>query len=221
MKYFKYIFQIYVFIGISISHAGSYEDFFQAIVRDDSAMVETLLKRGFDANTPSPQGASPLMSAIRQAALNSAIVLAAWPQTRVDDRNAEDETPLMLAVFHNQKSVVHLLIERQADVNKPGWTPLHYAATQGHADMVRVLMQHHAYIDAPSPNGTTPLMMAAHYGNPLVTKLFLEEGADPRLKNDLGLSVLDFAHQGPHAQETISYIQAFLASWNARAPSKP
>ena len=221
MKYFKYIFQIYVFIGLSICHAGSYEDFFQAIDRDDSAMVETLLKRGFDANTPSPQGASPLMSAIRQAALKSAIVLAAWPQTRVDDRNAEDETPLMLAVFHNQKSVVHLLIERQADVNKPGWTPLHYAATQGHADMVRVLMQHHAYIDAPSPNGTTPLMMAARYGNPLVTKLLLEEGADPRLKNDLGLSVLDFAHQGPHAQETIPYIQAFLASWNARAPTKP
>ena len=87
--------------------------------------------------------------------------------------------------------------------------------------MVRVLLQHHAYIDAPSPNGTTPLMMAAHYGNPLVTKLLLEEGADPRLKNDLGLSVLDFAHKGPHAQETIPYIQAFLASWNARAPTKP
>jgi ankyrin repeat protein len=55
----------------------------------------------------------------------------------------------------------------------------------------------------------------------MATKMLLEEGADPGLKNHLGLSALDFAQYGPHKEESTSYIQAFLASWNARYPVKP
>jgi len=39
-----------------------------------------------------------------------------------------------------------------------------------------LLLDEHAYIDAASPNGTTPLMMAAHYGTPSAVKLLLEAG---------------------------------------------
>ncbi len=221
MKYFKLVIYLFVFIGFNLSHAGSYEDFFQALDRDESPVVEALLRRGFDPNTPSPKGAPPLLTAIRQGSVKSALVLAVWPQTRVDDRSADDETPLMLAAINNQMAVAQALIARQADVNKTGWTPLHYAATKGHTEMIRLLLQHHAYIDASSPNGTTPLMMAAHYGNPMATKLLLEEGADPRILNQLGLSALDFAQKGPHALEATAYVQAFLASWRNRVPSKP
>jgi hypothetical protein len=64
-------------------------------------------------------------------------------------------------------------------------------------------------------------MMASHYGTPMATKMLLEEGADPRLKNHLGLSALDFAQNGPNKAETTLYLQIFLASWNARYPFKP
>jgi ankyrin repeat protein len=127
----------------------------------------------------------------------------------------------MLAAFHNALPLAQALLDRNADVNKTGWTPLHYAATKAHVEMMRFLLVNHAYIDAPSPNGTTPLMMAAHYGNPMATKMLLEEGADPRLKNHLGLSALDFAQNGAHAKESSVYINAFLSSWNARFPIKP
>ena len=56
---------------------------------------------------------------------------------------------------------------------------------------------------------------------PMATKMLLEEGADPRLKNHLGLSALDFAQNGAHAKESSVYINAFLSSWNARFPIKP
>ena len=36
-------------------------------------------------------------------------------------------------------------------------------------------------------------MMAARYGTPEVVKLLLEEGADPTLRNEQGLTALDFA----------------------------
>jgi hypothetical protein len=55
------------------------------------------------------------------------------------------------------------------------------------------LLENHAYIDAASPNGTTPLMMAAQYGTSDAVQLLLDEGADPSLKNQLGLTASDFA----------------------------
>jgi ankyrin repeat protein len=72
---------------------------------------------------------------------------------------------------------------------------LHYAATKGDIPMIELLLDNDAYIDAESPNGTTPLMMAAQYGTPTAVKALLEAGADPSLKNGLGLSAIDFANR--------------------------
>jgi len=85
---------------------------------------------------------------------------------------------------------------------------------------MRLLIENHAYLDAASPNGTTPLMMAAHYGTPMATKLLLEEGADPRIKNQLGLTALAFARRA-NKPESVQYIEAFEAAWNTKYPPKP
>jgi ankyrin repeat protein len=39
--------------------------------------------------------------------------------------------------------------------------------------------------------------------------LLLEEGADTLVRNHLGLTALDFATQGPHA-ESVVYVDAFM-----------
>jgi ankyrin repeat protein len=148
-------------------------------------------------------------------------VLVNWPGTQLNLKSLQGETPLMLAALENNGPLAKLLILKGADVNQSGWTPLHYAATKGHVDMMRLMIEHHAYLDAESPNGTTPLMMAAHYGSAMATKLLLEEGADPRLKNKLGLSALDFANNSKNERqraETQGYIQAFLGVWAQKYP---
>jgi ankyrin repeat protein len=122
-------------------------------------------------------------------------VLIAWPKTNVEIRTAQDESPLMMASLKGQLELARKLIERGADVNKTGWTPLHYAATNGHLALIELLLEEHAYIDAESPNGSTPLMMAAHYGTPASVKLLLESGADPMIRNQLGLTAIDFANR--------------------------
>ena len=134
-----------------------------------------------------------------------------WEKTTVESRNAADESPLMLASLKGLLPVVVKLIERGADVNKPGWAPLHYAATKGHLDVMNVLLENHAYIDAASPNGTTPLMMAAMYGTPSAVKLLLEAGADPALKNIQGLTAIDFAQRDKRL-DSAEIIAAFVRS---------
>ena len=102
----------------------------------------------------------------------------------------------MLAAIKGHTDIVKTLLARDAEVNKTGWTPLHYAASGVQAQqaaIVALLLEHHAYIDAASPNGSTPLMMAAQYGSTEALQLLLDEGADPTLKNQLGLTAADFA----------------------------
>ena len=189
--------------------SGSYEDFFAAIKKDDASAVSSLLKRGFDPNTRDEKGLHGLHVAMQEPSLKVAIVLMDWEKTTVESRNAADESPLMLASLKGLQSVVVRLIDRGADVNKPGWTPLHYAATKGHLEVMKILLDNHAYIDAASPNASTPLMMAAMYGTPSAVKLLLEAGADPSLKNIQGLTAIDFAQRDKRA-DSAEIIAAFV-----------
>ncbi len=196
LKYkFKIAIYLIVFITYSSSFAGSYDDFFTAIKRDDAELVAGLLSRGFDPNTPNPTGEQGLFLAIRESSLKVASVLLRQTTTQVEARTAADESPLMLAALKGLTELCQQLIARGADVNKPAWTPLHYAATNGHLAVMALLLDDYAYVDAASPNGTTPLMMAAHYGTAAAAQLLLDAGADPMLKNNQDLTAIDFAQR--------------------------
>ncbi len=217
-KYFKYFLYLYVFIGYSLSNAGSYDDFIAAVTFDQPATIEKLLVRGFDPNTPNDKGVAGILVALQSEAPKSAMLLAQSPQTNVNVQNQLGETPLMLAAINNQLDLAKVLIARGADVNREGWTPLHYAAAKGHREMMRLLLENDAYLDSESANGTTPLMMAAFSNSPLAVKLLLEEGADPTLVNHANASALDIALSKEN-QQSVFYIRAFTESWFIQNPT--
>jgi ankyrin repeat protein len=208
-KYFKRLCYLVVALGISAAHAGSYDDFFIAIKRDNPNAMQSLLSRGFDPNTLDPKGVPGLVLAIQEPSPKVAEVLVRWPKTNVEMRNVKDESPLMLAALKGQVELVKKLVARGADVNKPGWAPLHYAATSGQLEIMDFLLENYAFIDAESPNGTTPLMMAAYYGSPQAVKLLLEAGADTAMKNQLGMTAIDFANKA-NRRESAELIAASL-----------
>lgn len=182
--------------GAGAARAGSHEDFFVAVQRDNGAAITALLRRGFDPNTTDANGHVGMTLALKLGSLRVVQALLAARNLNVEARNRHDESALMLAALKGHTEIVKTLIARDADVNKTGWTPLHYAASgeeAQHLAIIALLLEHHAYIDAASPNGTTPLMMAAQYGTREAVQLLLHEGADPALKNQLGLSAVDFA----------------------------
>lgn len=198
--------------------ASSYDDFFVALKRDDTDTLTGLAQRGFDLNTLSPDGQHPLYLALRDEADRVALFLLSRPEVKVEVRNAKGESPLMMAALKGKPELVRRLIQRQAEVNKPGWAPLHYAAS--HASersvaVVHLLLEHHAFIDAQSPNGSTPLMMASMYGHPQVARLLLESGADTNMKNEQGLSAIDFARRAGRQD----LAEAIAAAIRAQQPA--
>ena len=209
----------FIFLNAS-SWAGSYEDYFKAVQFDDVNTVRALLQRGFDPNTVNPAGLSGLMLAVKEPSIKVAQLLLSWPKVKAEVRNDKDESVLMLAALKGYLPLVKRLVELDADVNKPGWTPLHYAASTGQVAVIEFLLENSAYIDAESPNGSTPLMMAALYGSPESVKLLIQAGADLNVKNQLGLTALDFAVRGQR-QNAKELIETGLQRQAARALMAP
>lgn len=215
IKYLRKFLLVIVLYGFSCAQAGVYEDFFIAVRRDSTSEVLKLLLRGFDPNTVDPKGRSGLMVAIHEGSPKVADLLVSLDQVDVNIVSPNGESALMLASLKGLEEMVRKLIGRGADVNKTGWTPLHYAASGGHVGIMKLLFEHHAFVDPESPNGTTPLMMAAQYGNAASVKLLLEEGAVPGAKNRLGLSALDFARMG-NRPDAIAILTPLIAPAKAQ-----
>lgn len=187
-------------VAVSSASAGSYEDFFTAVKRDDAGTLRALASRGFDVNSRGPEGQTGLFLAAKAEAWRAFEALLAAPGIDLDATNEAGETAMMIAAIKGRADLVKRLLDLGAQVNKPGWTALHYAASGPDTESVRLLIERGAAIEATSPNRSTPLMLAAGYGPEASVDLLLARGADPKRRNDLQLSAADFARRAERVQ---------------------
>lgn len=180
-------------LGSASVRADLYVDFFRAVNVDNVRGVRAALERGLDPNVLDERGQCALYLAVREDNGQVVELLLGWPGIQVDQRNAVGETPLMMAALKGQIERMQRLIERGAAVHQEGWSPLHYAATGPSVAAVRLLLDKGAPVDARSGNGSTPLMMAARYGEERSVILLVERGADLAARNTLGLDAVEFA----------------------------
>ena len=87
---------------------------------------------------------------------------------KVDEQQPNSDGPLIFAVQNHQVEAARLLIERGADVNRPGdkgRTPLMHAAIAdfGDARMVELLLKAGARKDVRDADGVTPADYARQY----------------------------------------------------------
>ena len=127
-----------------------------------------------------------------------------WGEATVDevrtrlDRGAavhavdnDEWTPLHYAVRYNRNpAVAALLLDWDADVHaKTDWsdyhsTPLHQAVWSGNLDVVELLLDRGAFLEAQTRDYRTPLFLAFERANRQMIALLLDRGADVHVKGD-------------------------------------
>jgi ankyrin repeat protein len=128
-----------------------------------------------------------------------------------------NETPVMLAAFFYEEGrdsgahsndrheqAVRMLVAAGAYLENGefDYTPLAYAAYQGHDRIVNFLLERGARVDADARDGrsyvNTPLMMAAIQGHRRTTDSLLRAGANPRVRGYHGQTAAELAVKYKH-----------------------
>lgn len=105
-----------------------------------------------------------------------------------------------LACFFGRDLVVQLLIELGADIhqksaNNLAVTPLHSAVAGDHLEIVKMLLNAGANVNARQNGGFTPLHSAAQNNNSEMINILLEFGADPLTVDDSNKLPVDYTDQ--------------------------
>lgn len=181
------------------AHGANPSDWWVDINNDRAKEVKAMLAGGADPNEISPDGQPAIMQAIREGAWDVYEVLLNDQHTVLNAINIYRETPLMYLSVLGETARAQDLIRRGALVNRLGWTPLQYAASKGHLETVKMLVANKAIVNAPAPDGTTALMMAAYGGSEAVVRYLLDQGADVTMQN---LNKWDAAQWARHKNHT-------------------
>lgn len=169
--------------------AESRQEFWTAILENDTATVQRLLEAGLDPNEQPTEACS---------------------------------TPLALAAIGGDPQIVQLIVNHGANVNAPaspdGQTVLHCVVSleQDAADMAGMLISGGVEVNAADDQGRTALMLAAERGHVETVTMLLEVSPDLNLKTAAGKTAIELAAAANHVE-----IVSLLRRAGARLPLPP
>ena len=190
---------VFLFAGLAQAELPNPNSFAWAVERGDVKKVKEWFDQGLDPEFVGNQIGTGLMIAAWQGNIEMmALFVERGANPRRANRNGEQ--PLQLAAWKGHMEAVKWLLAHGASLNREGkqWGALHYAVFNGHDDLAKYLLAQGAHVNATSPNGSTPLMLAAREGREELAKVLLESGGDTKAKNDWGDTPLIMAMRYDH-----------------------
>jgi len=128
--------------------------------------------------------------------------------------NSSGQTRLAQACQNGKLEVVKQRYEdRPGDVDEPDHaqnTPLHTASINGHAEVVKFLLEARCAVDPINLASDTPLHDAIENGHLEVVKLLLDAGANPRKANGAGETPIDLVNES--MDDAIEIREAIVAA---------
>ena len=129
----------------------------------------------------------------------------------------ENVTVQILHRLHNSFSILVICGALKNIKCSRGKTPLHEAVTNGHKDIVELLLKDHFYlnpnlqqqgiysftknevnINANDMNGMTPFLVAVHFGHLEMVKFLLQSGANINAKTYCNTNAMNIASSQNH-----------------------
>lgn len=183
----------------------SLDELLKAVNEGDTQTVAGFLDRGLEPNTTDKEGHTLLMIAARLGH-RSLVELLIARKASVTRRTPHGDTALMFASLKGHGGIAELLVKHGAQVNQSGWTPLHYAAFEGRAEVIKFLLAKGAEVDAQAPNGYTALMLAARGGHLEAARQLLYADPDLTAKGQGGETALSIA-EARKAEELVKLLR--------------
>ncbi|CAH0047582.1 unnamed protein product [Clonostachys solani] len=192
-----------------------------ATMRGHTDVVTLLIDNGAAVEVCTSDGSSPLILACARGH-SHVTKLFLERGASISSEGRLRNTPMHLAACNGHLEVVRLLLEHEAGVVAPidhegtfegceesgisnrknivGDSPLALAASNGHLEVVRVLLEHEATVATTDRHQRTPLHFAAVLGNVEMARLLLDKGADAVAQDASGYTPLLCSAKRNHSE---------------------
>ncbi|KAF4632251.1 hypothetical protein G7Y89_g5882 [Cudoniella acicularis] len=178
-------------------------------------VTEHLLKKGADVEAKTQRGSTALMLAAEYGKVKT-LKLLLESKSSILARNKKQETALHLAASYGEMSVITILIEAGAEIESRdllGCTPLLMAAEGGYFSVVKkLLIKHHADLQAVDDQGRNTLHLAADGGHTGTSKLLIKKGVDSSCCDKYGRNALHHAA----ASGVLKMVERILDTGNSK-----
>lgn len=179
----------------NVADAGSMSPLHWAAKTGHAEMMQTLLAKGADRHAYDNEGNQPMHQAAWVGQRLGIETLLA-ERKDLDSLTKQGESLLHIACLNGNIELATYLLQNNVEVNpwaKPPsrlldsldefrvplttLTPLHYACCKASFEMVSLLLDHEAWVNAATPEGVTALMMATESEETNIVNLLLSRGA--------------------------------------------
>ncbi|KAI7905699.1 uncharacterized protein BX663DRAFT_500605 [Cokeromyces recurvatus] len=157
-----------------------------AIMNGHTPCVEILIQANANIEPRHDGDHIPLSLACHFGHTDIALIL--YNQGAKNLPNSESLYPLHLAARQGHVELCRVLAQKKEDIDKPdkynSWTPLFWAANDGHVGCVRILINAGCKVNAKDEKGKTALYYAAWEGHMDCVQLLLDAGCEVELMNE-------------------------------------
>lgn len=165
-----------------------------AVKRDRTKVLKKLVEFARDVNIRSSLSATPLHTAAHFNRVESArILLAAGADIEALDRKRK--TPLHCAASSGYVEICEFLLHCKSDTrfrDRDGKTPLDRAIEKRHQEVVDLILDYDPDVNSFS-NSTSPLHVAAEYGDYSMVRLMIHKGVNIMFKDVRNRHAVDVA----------------------------
>lgn len=107
-------------------------------------------------------------------------------------------TPMLCIAARAEKcEMIEMLVERGANINAQskdrGYTAIMDAIWRNNTKVVETIIKYKPELNTISNDGQPPLVLAVGNGNAEICKILAQNGANPSIKDKMGMSALDYA----------------------------